>query len=81
MNPNTVNNERIHESLLLHKQERKGSSSKQMQTNIRGATVRTSSREVKTSGSKFDENWIFRCEVSPIKRKLITVEKPGRYHL
>ena len=54
MNPNTVNNERIHESLLLHKQERKGSSSKQMQTNIRGATVRTSSREVKTSGSKFD---------------------------
>ena len=38
MNPNTVNNERTHESLLLHKQERKGSSSKQMQTNIRGAT-------------------------------------------
>ena len=35
----------------------------------------------KTSGSKFDEKWIFSLKVSPIKRKIVTVEKPGRYHL
>ena len=36
MSLNPVNNERIHESVVLHKQERKESSCKQMQTNIKG---------------------------------------------